>query len=99
MGQSVGLRLGAQRVLSPRVLGPGTLVSSILLGVKVIALPDVPPQVAEDAGVVVVATCAAGRLLSEHATADDATESLMRCVPPEGGAAPKRDALIFSQTI
>ena len=86
-------------MLASRVLSPGTLVSSILLGVKVLTLPDVPAQVAEDAGVVMVAACAGSWFLPKHATADDSTESLVRCMPPEGGAAPKRDALIFGQTI
>lgn len=69
-----------------------------LLGVWVVALPDIPLEVAEDAGVVMVAAATAGRYLPKLAAADDATESLTHRVPPEGGAAPKRDAIIFDQT-
>src|SRR5690349_7479159 len=60
------------------MLGPSTLVRLFLLGVKVLALPDVPLEVAEDAGVVMV-TAATGRMgLPKHAAVDDGTESLRR---------------------
>lgn len=69
-----------------------------LLGVWVVALPDIPLEVAEDAGVVMVSAATACRDLPKLAAADDPTESLTHRVPPEGGAAPKRDAIIFDQT-
>jgi hypothetical protein len=43
------------------MLGASTLMRLFLPGVKVLALPDVPLEVAEDAGVVVVAA-ATGRM-------------------------------------
>lgn len=69
-----------------------------LLGVKVLALPDVPFEVAEDAGVVMVAAATGRGDLPKLAAADDTTEPLTHRVPPERGAAPKRDAVIFDQT-
>jgi hypothetical protein len=73
-------------------------VRLFLFGVRVLALPDIPLEVAEDAGVVMVAAATGRGDLPKLATADDATESLTHRVPPEGGAAPKRDAIIFDQT-
>jgi hypothetical protein len=75
-------------------------VRLFLLGVKVLALPDVPRQVAEHAGVVMVAAATGRGGFPELAAANNATESLARSMPPEGGAARKRDAIIFfDQTI
>ena len=81
-----------------RVLGPCTLVRLFLVGVRVLALPNIPLEVAEDAGVVMVAAATGRRDLPKLAAADDPTESLTHGVPAERGAAPKRDAIIFDQT-
>ena len=82
---------------APRVLGPGTLVRSILLDVGVLALPDVPSYVAEHGDVVMVAAAADGGSLPKLASADDATEALALGRKSGGGAAPKRSAVIFNQ--
>ena len=58
----------------------------ILLGVKVLALPDISGHVAEHGGEVVVA-----------AAAGCATESLTFGLQRGRGAAPKRGAVIFDQ--
>ena len=58
---------------TPRVLGPSTFVRLFLLGVKVLALPNVPLQVAEHGGVVMVAAPTGRGGLAKHAAADDAT--------------------------
>jgi hypothetical protein len=63
----------------------------------VLARPDVPGQVAEHCGVVMVASATGRGRLAKLAAADDATEALMLGIPRQGGAAPKRDALIFDQ--
>jgi len=55
-----------------RVLGPSTFVRIFLLGVKVLALPDVPPQVAKHGGVVMVAAPTRRGGLAKLAAADDA---------------------------
>jgi hypothetical protein len=95
-----GLRLRGERRRTPRVLGPGAFVRLFLLGVKVLALPDVSRQVAEHASVVMVAATTGCGYLPKFAAANDATESLTRGVPPGEGAAPKHDAIIFfGQTI
>jgi hypothetical protein len=59
-GQAVGLGLRGPRRLAPRVLDPSTFVGLVLLGVKVLALPDVSRQVAEHGGEVMVAAAAGG---------------------------------------
>lgn len=70
----------------------------VLLGVKVLALPDVSRQVAEHGGEVMVAAPAGGGRLPKLAAAHDATESLAcGLLQTERGAAPKRDAVIFVQ--
>jgi hypothetical protein len=61
-GQAVGLLAGARR-LAPRVFGPSTLVRLVLLDVRVLALPDVPRQVAKHGCEVMVAAAAGGRRL------------------------------------
>jgi hypothetical protein len=81
------------------VLGPSTFVRRFLLDVKVLALPDISGQVAEHGREVMVAAATGGGGFAEHAAANDATEALMIGVPPESGAAPKRGAVIFGQTI
>ena len=58
LGRPVGLRLQDARRLAPRVLDPSTFVCRILLGVKVLALPDISGHVAEHGGEVVVAAAA-----------------------------------------
>jgi hypothetical protein len=81
------------------MFGPSTLVGLVLLGVNVVALPDVPREVAEDAGEVVVAPAAGGGSLAQHAAADDATESLVPGMQIRaGGAAPRRGAISIGQT-
>jgi hypothetical protein len=81
------------------MLGPSTFVGLVLLGVYVVALPDVPREVAEDAGEVVVAAATCGGSLAQHAAADDATEPLVLWMQIRaGGAAPKRGAISFGQT-
>jgi len=72
-------------------------VRLVLLGVKVLALPDISRQVAEHGGVVVVAPAAGGGSLPQLAAADDATESLTFGLQRGRGAAPKRGAVIFDQ--
>jgi hypothetical protein len=62
---------------APRVLGPGTFVGLVLLDVNVLALPDVPREVAEDAGEVVVAPATGGGSLAKHAAAHYAAEPLV----------------------
>jgi hypothetical protein len=73
-------------------------VRFVLPGVRVIALPDVPHQVAEDTGEVMVAAATARGRFPKLAAADYATESLTLGIPPESGAAPKRGAISFDQT-
>jgi hypothetical protein len=58
------------------MLGPSTLVRVFLLGVNVLAFPDVPRQVAEDANEVMVAAATFRGCLPKLAAADNATESL-----------------------
>ena len=70
----------------------------VLLGVTVLALPDVPRQVAEDAYEVMVAAATGRGCLPKLAAAHDATESLTLGLPPERSAAPKRGAVGFRQT-
>lgn len=96
-GQEVGLGLPVE-LRAPRVLSASALVRLFLLGVKVLALPDISLEVAENASVVMVAAATRCWDLPKLAAADDATEPLTHRVPPEGGAAPKRDAVIFDQT-
>jgi hypothetical protein len=74
-------------------------VRGILLGMNVFALPNVPRKVAEDPGVVMVAPATGSGTLPQHAAPDDATESLAVGLAPDRGAAPKRGAVIFDQTI
>ena len=69
----------------------------ILVGVKVLALPDISRQVAQHGGVMVVAAAAGGGSLPQLAAADDATESLTFGLQRRSGAAPKRGAVIFDQ--
>jgi len=64
------LRTGRQR--APRVFGPGAFVRLFLFMVKVLALPDVSPQVAEHGGVVMVAAPTRRGGLAKLAAADDA---------------------------
>lgn len=71
----------------------------LLLGVMMLALPHVAGKIAEDAREVMVATATGRGGLPKHTATDDAAKSLMRGLPPEQGVAPKRDALIFGQTI
>ena len=66
--------------------------------VQVFALPHVSDEVAEDAGVVMVAAAAGRGGLPELAAANDATESLTPGITRGGGAAPKRGAISFGQT-
>ena len=69
----------------------------VLVGVRVLALPDIPRQVAKHCGEVMVAPAAGGGRLSQLAAADDATESLTFGLHRGRGAAPKRGALVFDQ--
>jgi len=81
------------------MLGPGTFVGCVLLGVNVVALPDVPREVAENAGEVVVPPATGGGSLSEHAAAHYAAEPFVLWMQTHaGGAAPKRGASSFGQT-
>ena len=66
-----------------------------LLMVKVLALPDVPPQVAEHGGVVMVAAPTRRGGLAKLASADDAAQTLVK--GGDSGAAPKRSSIIFGQ--
>jgi hypothetical protein len=59
------------------MLGPSAFVGLVLLGMSVLALPDVPREVAEDAGEVVVAPATGSGSLAKHAAADYATEPLV----------------------
>ena len=71
-----------------------------LLRVKVLALPDIAREVAEDAGEVMVAPPTGRWGLPKLAAAHDATESLLRGgLLERRGAAPKRGASVFDQTI
>jgi hypothetical protein len=63
-------------------------VRLILLRVNVVTLPDVPRKVAEHCDEVMVPAPAGGGSLAKLAAAHDA---------PDGGAAPKRGAVIFDQ--
>jgi hypothetical protein len=74
-------------------------VCGILLGMNVLALPNVSRKVAEDSGVVMVAAATGRGAFPQHAAADDATESLGVGPAHDRGAAPKRGAVIFDQTI
>ncbi len=58
-GQAVGLSPRARR-LAPRVLEPSTLVRLVLLHVRVLALPDIPRQIAKHGCEVMVAAAAGG---------------------------------------
>jgi hypothetical protein len=71
----------------------------ILIGMDVFALPNVPREVAEDSGVVMVAAATGRGAFPQHAPTDDATESLAVGPASDRGAAPKRGAVIFDQTI
>jgi hypothetical protein len=62
------------------VLGPSTFVGLVLLGMNVVALPDVPREVAEDAGEVVVAPATGSGSLAKHAAANDSAEPLVLCL-------------------
>ena len=81
------------------VLGPSAFVRLVLPGMNVLALPDVPREVAEDAGVVMVAAATGRPRFPKLAAADNRAESLTWGMPPDRGAAPKRGAIIFDQTI
>jgi hypothetical protein len=70
-------------------------VRLVLFRVAVVALPDVARKVAEDGGEVMVAAATRRGGLAELATADDAAEPLTLTHPIEGGAAPKRDAVLL----
>ncbi len=59
-GQAVGLRLADAGRFAPRVLGPSTLVRLVLVCVWVLALPDIPRQVAKHGCEVMVAAAAGG---------------------------------------
>ena len=59
-GQAVGLHLAGERRLAPRVLRPSTLVRLVLLCVRVLALPDIPREIAKHGCEVVVAAAARG---------------------------------------
>jgi len=96
-GQAVGLRLAGERRLTPRVLDPSTLVRLILVGVRVLALPDIPCEIAKHGCEVMVASAAGGGRLPELAAADDATESLTFGLHRGRGAAHERGAFIFDQ--
>jgi hypothetical protein len=72
-------------------------VCLVLVGVRVVALPDIPRQVAKHGCEVVVAPAAGGGRLPQLAATDDATESLTFGFHRGRGAAPKRSALIFDQ--
>ena len=70
-----------------------------LLRVKVLALPDIAREVAEDAGEVMVAPPTGRWGLPKLAAADDATKSLVCArLVERRGAAPKRGASVFDQT-
>ena len=70
-----------------------------LLRVKVLALPDIAREVAEDAGEVMVAPPTGRWGLPKLAAAHDATKSLVRDrLPKRWGAAPKPGAHVFDQT-
>ena len=71
-----------------------------LLRVKVLALPDVAREVAEDAGEVMVASPTGCWCLPKLAAVHDATKPLVRArLFKRRGAAPKRGASVFDQTI
>ena len=69
----------------------------VLVGVRVLALPDIPRQVAKHRGEVMMAPAAGGGRLPQLAAADNATESLTFGLHRGRGAAPKRGALIVDQ--
>ncbi len=69
-----------------------------LVGVRVLALPDVPGQVTQHAREVMVAASAGRGCFTKLAAADDSTESLALGLLNKRGAAPKRGAVIRRQT-
>jgi len=96
-GQAACLRLAAEQRLAPRELGPSTLVRLILVGVRVLALPDIPREIAKHGCEVMVASTAGGGRLPQLAAADDAPESLTLGLHRGRGAAHERGAFIFDQ--
>ena len=69
----------------------------VLLDVRVLALPDIPRQIAKHGCEVMVAAAAGGRRLAQLTAAYDATKSLTFGLNSGRGAAPERGALIFDQ--
>jgi sugar (pentulose or hexulose) kinase len=59
-GQAAGLHRRRALRLASRVLDPSTFVRLVLVGVRVLAFPDIPRQVAKHGGEVMVAAAALG---------------------------------------
>jgi hypothetical protein len=70
-------------------------VCVLLLRMRVLALPDVPGQVAKHSGEVMVAPATGRGDLAKLAAADYAAESLTLSPGVERGAAPKRGAWLL----
>ena len=74
-------------------------MSLILVGVAVLALPDIAHQVAQDTGEVMVAPATPRWCNPKLAAGNDATEAFVGSGQLElSGAAPKRGASVFAQT-
>ena len=69
----------------------------VLVGVRVVALPHVPGNVAEHCGEVMVAAATDGRSLAKLAATDHASESFSLGSEPGWGAAKDRGALSSRQ--